>query len=193
MTVAAGGTYKATWPVTVQPAQDQVDRRSEPRSGGQLSDAVEITLPVYRYTTPEVVGTSGQVGLDESRLELVRFPAERGPDAGRARRDPGAQPGRGHDRRPDLPGALPVRVHRADHEPLPAQRRLVPGAEGAGHRAARSRDHPAAAGRRGTATALRQAAHGRRLGLVAERPEQRGGLGLRRLRAGKGQGGRLHR
>ena len=26
----------------------------------QLRDAVEITLPVYRYTTPEVVGTSGR-------------------------------------------------------------------------------------------------------------------------------------
>ena len=28
----------------------------------KLSDAVEITLPVYRYTTPEVVGTSGPGG-----------------------------------------------------------------------------------------------------------------------------------
>ena len=50
------------------------ERRTTGGATPPLQDAVEITLPVYRYTTPEVVGTSGQVGPDEQRLELVRIP-----------------------------------------------------------------------------------------------------------------------
>ena len=41
-----------------------------------LADAVEITLPVLRYTTPEVVGTSGQVASNEERLELGARPGK---------------------------------------------------------------------------------------------------------------------
>ncbi len=40
----------------------------------KLSDAVEITLPVERYSTPEVVGTAGQVEPGDDALELVRLP-----------------------------------------------------------------------------------------------------------------------
>jgi len=83
VSVPASGTAKVTWPVTAAsvPAQDQVTVTLH-ATGGALSDAVQIALPVYRYTTPEVVGTSGQVGLDESRLELVRLPANADPTRG---------------------------------------------------------------------------------------------------------------
>jgi uncharacterized protein YfaS (alpha-2-macroglobulin family) len=81
VTVPAESTYKATWLITVTTPGDQVTvlMRAE---AGDLSDAVEITLPVYRYTTPEVSGTSGEVALDETRLELIRVPANAEPDRG---------------------------------------------------------------------------------------------------------------
>ena len=81
VTVPPESTYKATWPITVVTPGDtaKVQMRAE---AGDLSDAVEVTIPVYRYTTPEVSGASGQVALDETRLELVRFPANADPTRG---------------------------------------------------------------------------------------------------------------
>ena len=52
------------------------------RAATKLGDAVEITLPVERYTTPEVVGTSGQVETDAEALELVRLPPDIDPTRG---------------------------------------------------------------------------------------------------------------
>jgi uncharacterized protein YfaS (alpha-2-macroglobulin family) len=78
-TIGARSSYKATWPVTLQPATDGIleqARFTMRASAGALDDAVEITLPVYNYSTPEVTGTSGQVAQEESRLELVRLPAD---------------------------------------------------------------------------------------------------------------------
>lgn len=43
-------------------------------SGGNLSDAVEMTVPVYHYSTPEVVSTAGVLEEDGERLELIRLP-----------------------------------------------------------------------------------------------------------------------
>ncbi len=42
--------------------------------GGQLSDAVEVTLPVHHFSTPEVVSTAGVLEEDGERLELIRLP-----------------------------------------------------------------------------------------------------------------------
>ena len=42
-------------------------------TNAKLSDAVETTLPVERYSTPEVVGTAGQVETGKDVLELVRL------------------------------------------------------------------------------------------------------------------------
>jgi uncharacterized protein YfaS (alpha-2-macroglobulin family) len=86
--IPAESVYKAVWPVTVQSqisgrGPDAQETRIQMSAiADQLSDAVEITLPVYRYSTPEVVGTAGQVALDESRLELVRLPADADPSRG---------------------------------------------------------------------------------------------------------------
>ncbi len=89
--VPAESTYKIAWPVTVQlAAQETVIRMSAGATGSDLADAVEITLPVYRYSTPEVVGTSGQVEPDGDVLELVRLPA--GIDPTRAELDVKLEP-----------------------------------------------------------------------------------------------------
>ena len=88
VTIKAGDTAKVTWPVTVQTAADQVtvlmSAVENPQSAirNPQSDAVEITLPVHRYTTPAVVGSSGQVGPNESRLELFRLPPNADPTRG---------------------------------------------------------------------------------------------------------------
>jgi len=86
--VPAQDSVKLTWDVSVQPNVAQVKatmsaiQNRQSKIENPLSDAVEITLPVHRYTTPEVTGTSGQVALDEGRLELVRLPAGADPTRG---------------------------------------------------------------------------------------------------------------
>jgi uncharacterized protein YfaS (alpha-2-macroglobulin family) len=73
-TIPANGTYKAAWAVeTVADAAEIVVNMQAAAAMAKLSDAVEITLPVERYATPEVVGTAGQVELDKDVLELVRL------------------------------------------------------------------------------------------------------------------------
>ena len=47
-----------------------------------LSDAVQITLPVYRYSTPEVVATAGLFDADGQRLEAVVLPPSYDPTQG---------------------------------------------------------------------------------------------------------------
>ena len=85
VTIPADGTYKAVWPVAVTSGAGEVKVLMSAKTVAAippLEDAVEITLPVLRYTTPEVVGTSGQVALNEERLELVRVPANADPTQG---------------------------------------------------------------------------------------------------------------
>ncbi len=77
-TIKAGDTAKIAWPVTVAADTTQVRVTMSAvatDSRRALQDAVAYTLPVHRYITPEVTGTSGQVALGESRLELIRLPA----------------------------------------------------------------------------------------------------------------------
>ncbi len=83
--VPANDTTKVVWPVTVQADAAEVKVRMAAISAdpaAPLQDAVEITLPVNRYTTPEVVGASGQISEDETRLELVRLAAGIDPTRG---------------------------------------------------------------------------------------------------------------
>ncbi len=82
-TIPAGGTYKATWPVeTVVDAQEVIVDIKAEAPLARLSDAVEITLPIQRYTTPEVVGTAGHVETGEDVLELIRVPGNVDPTRG---------------------------------------------------------------------------------------------------------------
>ena len=70
VTVPAQGLVKVSWPVAALPGDQVVALWTA--LGERHDDALELTLPVYRYSTPEVVGTSGQVLAGESRLEVIR-------------------------------------------------------------------------------------------------------------------------
>jgi uncharacterized protein YfaS (alpha-2-macroglobulin family) len=66
------GKAEMVWPVTVQGQDETVVLFTA--TGGDLSDAVELTLPVYNYSTPELVGTAGQLSEPGERLEVIRLP-----------------------------------------------------------------------------------------------------------------------
>ena len=93
---------------------------------------LEIPLPVYRYSTPEVVATAGQLDEDGQRLEAVVLPPSYDPTQGEltVQLDPSLAAGM-------VDGLkylehYPLRVHRADGQPLPAQRGHLPRLQGAG-------------------------------------------------------------
>jgi len=70
--VPAGDKAKVTWRVKAL-AGDQVKVRMW-AAAGDLYDGREDTMPVYRYSTPEVVATAGQISEPELRQEIVQLP-----------------------------------------------------------------------------------------------------------------------
>ncbi len=80
--IAAGDKEKVVWPVTVEDAETVTLRYGARATDGSFSDAVEITLPVYRYSTPEVVATAGHFDADGQRLEAVVLPPSYDPTQG---------------------------------------------------------------------------------------------------------------
>jgi len=97
ISIPANDKVKVVWPVTVEDVQEAklffgaraVGQSADARSSGdaaplaqELADAVEITLPVYRYSTPEVVATAGQLAEDGQRLEAVVLPPSYDPSQG---------------------------------------------------------------------------------------------------------------
>ena len=78
--VPAGDKVKVTWPVEVLPG-DSVKARMW-ASAGDLYDGREDTLPVYRYSTPEVVATAGQLSEPGIRQEIIQLPREFDPTQG---------------------------------------------------------------------------------------------------------------
>ncbi|MCS6844149.1 MAG: Ig-like domain-containing protein [Caldilineales bacterium] len=91
--VPAGNQVKVEWPVVVEAGREAVTVRFtavEAAGDAPLSDAVELTLPVYRYSSPETVATAGAVSLNEERLEVVVLPPDVDPTQGelRVRLDP---------------------------------------------------------------------------------------------------------
>ena len=129
VTIPAGGTYKAVWPVETVRRRGRGRREHAAPTGahGQAA-ATRSRSPCRSSATPRRrwSAPAARWSLASDALELVRAAGGRRPDTRRAGRHHRAEPGRGHGRRADLPGALPVRVRRADHEPLPAQRRHLP-------------------------------------------------------------------
>lgn len=85
--VPAGSEVKVTWWATV-PDSDAVDLVFSAVSG-ELSDAArprltlgsDGTLPVFRYTARETVGTAGQLAEEGSRIEAIALPASADADA----------------------------------------------------------------------------------------------------------------
>ena len=103
--IAANDMARVTWEVIVQDTEEVVLRFGaravgqgtgvlpSPDRGGagggvaapllqDLADAVEIPLPVYRYSTPEVVATAGQLDADGQRVEAVVLPPSYDPSQG---------------------------------------------------------------------------------------------------------------
>jgi len=83
ISVNANDKVKVVWPVTVGDISETTLRfyaGAEEPAG--LYDAVEITLPVYRYSTPEVVATAGTFEADGQRLEAVVLPPSYDPTQG---------------------------------------------------------------------------------------------------------------
>lgn len=78
--VPARGKMKASWKVAVENVDEA--KLLFLAEGGDFSDAVEITLPIYHYSTPEVVATSGQLKEAGERLEAVYLPEELSPGRG---------------------------------------------------------------------------------------------------------------
>jgi uncharacterized protein YfaS (alpha-2-macroglobulin family) len=85
LTVPGGGNARVEWPVEVSQAAGTTSSWVDLTfyaSGGGYSDAVkppaglppEQLLPVYSYSAPETVGTSGQLDQAESVLEAVALP-----------------------------------------------------------------------------------------------------------------------
>ena len=72
VTVPAGDKARVVWPVTALPG-DQVRVRMEARAGERY-DGWEGTMPVYRYSTPEVIATAGRLSEAGVRQELVQLP-----------------------------------------------------------------------------------------------------------------------
>ncbi len=70
--VPAGDSVRVNWPVTVRPV-NEVKVRMTARGGG-FSDAREDALPVYRFSTPEVVATAGRLSAPGQRQETVALP-----------------------------------------------------------------------------------------------------------------------
>ena len=81
--IPAKDKVKVTWAVTALPGT-QVTVTMDARGAG-LYDGRTDTLPVYRFTTPEVVATSGQLSEAGLRQELIYLPETFVPDQGELR------------------------------------------------------------------------------------------------------------
>jgi uncharacterized protein YfaS (alpha-2-macroglobulin family) len=78
--IPAGGKVRVAWPVVVGDAEE-VTLQFGARSA-TYADALEITLPVYRYSTPEVVATAGRLSEDGQVLEAAVLPSSYDPTQG---------------------------------------------------------------------------------------------------------------
>ncbi|RME47767.1 MAG: alpha-2-macroglobulin, partial [Chloroflexi bacterium] len=83
LTVPARGKAKVVWQTRVDPAIQPASLPSAPDAysrivvrmsaqGSGYQDAVELTLPVYQFSSPEVVATAGQV--DRTITEQIKLP-----------------------------------------------------------------------------------------------------------------------
>jgi hypothetical protein len=80
ISIPANDKVRVEWPVVVEDVSE-VKLLFGARSGS-YADAVEIPLPVYNYSTPEVVATSGVLKSDGDRLEAVALPPRYDPTQG---------------------------------------------------------------------------------------------------------------
>lgn len=84
LVVPAGGAAKVVWQATVPregllpPELPEALGAATVRmaaEGGGLGDAAELTLPVYAFSAPQIVGTAGRLAADQAELtEVIRLP-----------------------------------------------------------------------------------------------------------------------
>jgi uncharacterized protein YfaS (alpha-2-macroglobulin family) len=80
VTIPAGGRATVTWPIEALPGDEATVRMwatadaPSAGSGQALYDGREDTLPVYRYTTPEVIATAGHLAEPGLRQEIIQPP-----------------------------------------------------------------------------------------------------------------------
>jgi uncharacterized protein YfaS (alpha-2-macroglobulin family) len=87
--VAAHGRQRVTWKVRVPLYGSEFAQLTFYAEGGGFRDAArpsvgresDHALPVYRYESPEVFGTAGQLTDAGTRLEAIVIPPEAGPDS----------------------------------------------------------------------------------------------------------------
>ncbi len=85
------------------------------------SDAAQMTFPAYVHGMLKMESFAGAIRPDQEKAQVVvRVPGRAQAGAVAARSAVFAHPGRRPGRRPPLPRRLPVRLHRADLEPVPA-------------------------------------------------------------------------
>ena len=117
--VAAGGERRVDWRVKVAHEGQAVVRMKALTD--EESDAAQMTLPGLRPRHAQDGGLRRRDPARQDKAQVVlHVPAERRPEQSRleVRYSPtlAGRPGRC----PALPGRLPLRLHRADAEPLPA-------------------------------------------------------------------------
>ena len=78
--IAAGDRVKVVWPVTALTGDSAQVRMWA--AAGDLYDGREDTLPVYRYSTPEVMATAGQIEEPGTRQEIIQLPRTFDPTQG---------------------------------------------------------------------------------------------------------------
>ncbi len=80
--VGAGDKVRVSWPV--QAGADGLEQATVRMSAraGDLFDAREDTLPIYHYTTPEVVATAGLLSEPGVRQEVIQLPRTFDPTQG---------------------------------------------------------------------------------------------------------------
>ncbi len=87
LSIPAGDRAKVVWPVEALPGSEVTVRMwanaDDPAGSGEgLYDGREDVLPVYHYSTPEVVATAGRLGEAGVRQEVVQLPRVLDPTQG---------------------------------------------------------------------------------------------------------------
>lgn len=80
VTIPAGDKVKLNYAVTV--GDEPVATLRFGARAGELADAIEIVLPIYRYSTPETVATAGILEEDAIRQEGIALPTRFDPTQG---------------------------------------------------------------------------------------------------------------
>ena len=87
VSLPARGKASITWSIAVDHVDEAnllftAEQMTPSSSLRPLSDAVELSLPVYNYSTPEVVGTAGQLSEPGERVEVIHLPKQIDPSQG---------------------------------------------------------------------------------------------------------------